>query len=159
MPPRKKPATIVPRIAGRIGTPESPRPIRPPSIPREAARSSTLPIPSPIATTTSETSIVNDQTPQCRLYSRQASPIAPSRTVGQAVFTEAMLGLLFQKRFVANAVFIPPSIVSPIQSETRPAAPGLFAIESQLLRQHARIKGVKSVVGPDLAGATRQLIS
>jgi hypothetical protein len=72
-----------------------------------------------------------------------------------------MLGLLFQfqKRFVANALFIPPSIVAPIQSETRSAAPGLFAIESQLLRQHARIERVKNVVGPDLAGETRQLIS
>jgi hypothetical protein len=53
--------------------------------------------------------------------------------VGQAVSIEAMLGLLFQKRFVADAVFIPPSIVSPKQVETSPAAPGLFAIESRLL--------------------------
>src|SRR5208337_5677976 len=65
-----------------------------------------------------------------------------------------MLGLLFQKRLVAVAVFIPPSIVSPIQSETRSAAPRLFAIERQLLRQHTRFKRVKSVVGQDLAGQT-----
>jgi hypothetical protein len=56
---------------------------------------------------------------------------------------------------MSHTVFIPPSIVAPIQSQTRSAAPGLFAIESQLLRQHARIERVKNVVGPDLAGATR----
>jgi len=66
-----------------------------------------------------------------------------------------MLGLLFQKRLVAVAVFIPPSIVSPIQSEPRLAAPRLFAIERQLLRRHARFKRVKSVVGQNLAGQTR----
>jgi len=70
-----------------------------------------------------------------------------------------MLGLLFQKRLVAVAVFIPPSIVAPIQSETRSAALRLFAIERQLLRRHARFKRVKSVVGQDLAGQTRQFIS
>src|SRR5208337_3895539 len=85
------------------------------------------------------TSLVTDQTIQWRLYSCQASPIAPMRTVGQPAVNPCTVGLLPQNRAAAHAAFI--VISTPARRlEGRIAPCWLFETESEILACQPRMK-------------------